>query len=95
MVKSVLNQKLVSVDYDGNSTLDLGFFTPTAGGSQGLLGGWLSCGLPLPSLGLWLRGWPFKAVERRGPAFGRGPAWVLPGPPAAKISGGCRGGPGS
>ncbi len=48
MVKSVLERKLVPVDYDGNNTFDLGFFTPTTG-SQGRLGVFLlaqSSGLP-------------------------------------------------
>jgi hypothetical protein len=48
MVKSVLTRKLVPVDYDGNGTLDLGFFAPATGG-QGRLGVFLlaqSSGLP-------------------------------------------------
>lgn len=50
MVKSVLAQKLVSVDYDNNRTFDLGFFQPIAGSPpQGQLAVWLfgqSSGLP-------------------------------------------------
>jgi hypothetical protein len=50
MVKSVLAQKLRSVDYDNNGTFDLGFFQPIAGSPpQGQLGVWLlgqSSGLP-------------------------------------------------
>jgi hypothetical protein len=42
MVKSVLTQKLVPVDYDNNGTFDLGFFQPIAGSPlQGQLGVWL------------------------------------------------------
>jgi len=50
MVKSVLAQKLVSVDYDNNRTFDLGFFQPITGSPpQGQLAVWLfgqSSGLP-------------------------------------------------
>jgi hypothetical protein len=56
MVKSVLAQKLVPVDYDGNGTLDLGFFQSVAGSPpQGNLGVWLlgqSSGMPTAQAGI-------------------------------------------
>jgi hypothetical protein len=56
MVKSVLAQKLVPVDYDGNGTLDLGFFQSVAGTPpQGNLGVWLlgqSSGMPTAQAGI-------------------------------------------